>query len=383
MKKILVILVLLLLVFQLFADKPRLAVMNFVDDSDDELSENVIKIAAKRIRSSITRKAKKYFEMVTDEENEVALAEMKKKSYGIDRDKSYQIQLGKKVSASKIIIPTISYADEEKFLISLTLIDIKRGVDENSADEYFDGTIDSLEEAVDTIISQLLETAEAELEEAAYSEAMDEDSISGWDQYLLTYKGVNKRHSKNAENKLEELKEREERRESRAEAKAQRKMDWEETKEMKKMKWEETKERQRMKWEEENRRKEKEEKLIQQKRKEIAETKDRWRSGRSMKKGGGALIGIGIGVTVTGLALFYAGKNSNDSNDYDDSKKNSNNTLTKTGLSFLIIGPVLTVGGLILTPIGAVKQNRAKVKLESLGVFPTKDGMFASVGLRF
>ena len=113
MKKICLVFMLFLLSFQLFADKPRLAVMDFINDTDGELSERVIKGGSKLIRSRINRKAKQYFEMVTDEENEEALAAMKKKSYRLDRDKAYQIELGRQVSASKIIIPTITYMRTE------------------------------------------------------------------------------------------------------------------------------------------------------------------------------------------------------------------------------------------------------------------------------
>lgn len=371
MKKIHLVFMLFLLSFQLFADKPRLAVMNFIDDTDGELSERVIKGGSKLIRSRINRKAKQYFEMVTDEENEEALAAMKKKSYRLDRDKAYQIELGRQVSASKIIIPTITYVDEEKFLITVQLIDIRRGVNDNSAEEFFDGTTDSLIDAVDITIGQLLETAEAELEENAYKEAVEEDSIPSWNQYLLAYKGVNKRHSNNAESRLSYLREREDMRESRKEAINMRKMEWEERSR-----------REAEAYEREEAREEKREAKMKGERRGKAEAKDRLRSGIAMKKGGGALIGIGAGIVVIGGTLFGIGeaeaKNAAaDGDDYED------DVLRTPGLAMLSIGIVGFVGGIVLISFGAVREKKARVDLESFAVAPTKGGMYASVGFNF
>ncbi|MBO4699765.1 hypothetical protein J5690_09190, partial [bacterium] len=79
MKKIILIFM-LLFSFALFADKPKLAVMNFVDETDGKLSKDLIRNGSKLIRSRFTRNAKKVYEVVTDRENEAALAAMKKES---------------------------------------------------------------------------------------------------------------------------------------------------------------------------------------------------------------------------------------------------------------------------------------------------------------
>lgn len=350
-----------LLSFQLFADKPRLAVMNFIDDTDGELSERLIKGGSKLIRSRINRKAKQYFEMVTDEENEEALAVMKKKSYRLDRDKAYQIELGRQVSASKIIIPTITYIDYKKFLITVQLIDIRRGVNDNSAEDFFDGTTDSLMDAVDTTISQLLETAEAELEEDAYKEAVEEDSIPIWNQYLLAYRGVNKRHSNNAESRLSELRKREDMRESRNEAINMRKMEWEERSR-----------REAEAYEREEAREEKREARIKSERRGKAEAKDRLRSGTAMKKGGGALIGIGAGLMAMG-GMFMA----------LDGGEDEDYVFVDTGVAMLSIGAIALATGLVLTPWGAVREKRARVDLESFAIAPTKGGAYAQLGFSF
>ena len=171
MKKIFLIFM-LLFSFALFADKPKLAVMNFVDETDGKMSKDLIRNGSKLIRSRFTRNAKKVYEVVTDRENEAALAALKKESHRPDRDRDFQIELGKQVSAAKIVMSTIGALDKNTFLITSTLIDVQRGIDETSADATFDGTAKSLMEAVDSIIEQLLEDNGEERNES-YEKAED------------------------------------------------------------------------------------------------------------------------------------------------------------------------------------------------------------------
>ena len=161
MKRVILIFM-LLFSFALFADKPKLAVMNFVDETDGKLSKDLVRNGSKLIRSRFTRNAKKVYEVVTDRENESALAALKKESHRSDRDRDFQIELGKQVSAAKIVVSTIGFLDKKTFLITSTLIDVRRGIDETSADATFDGTARSLMEAVDSIVEQLLEDSESE-----------------------------------------------------------------------------------------------------------------------------------------------------------------------------------------------------------------------------
>ncbi|MBO7127905.1 hypothetical protein J6W78_10250 [bacterium] len=161
----------LLISFQLFADKPKLAVMNFIDETEGKLSKDLVKNGSKLVRARFTRHANSLFDIVTDQENEAALREMKKKSREMDRDRNFQIELGKQVSAAKIVILTIGSLDKSTFLITSTLVDVKRGIDETAADAIFDGTAKSLIEAVDEIIKQLLGDATDLAKEEAESEA--------------------------------------------------------------------------------------------------------------------------------------------------------------------------------------------------------------------
>ena len=171
MKKILVVFM-LLFSFTLFAEKQKLAVMNFVDETEGKLSKDLVRNGSKLIRSRFTRNAKKVYDVVTDRENEAALAALKKESHRPDRDRDFQIELGKQVSAAKIVMSTIGALDKNTFLITSTLTDVQRGIDETSADATFDGTAKSLMEAVDSIIEQLLEDNGEERNES-YEKAED------------------------------------------------------------------------------------------------------------------------------------------------------------------------------------------------------------------
>ena len=164
----------LLFSFTLFAEKPKLAVMNFVDETEGKLSKDLVRNGSKLIRSRFTRNAKRVYEVVTDRENESALAALKKESHRSDRDRDFQIELGKQVSAAKIVMSTIGALDKTTFLITSTLTDVGRGIDETSADATFDGTAKSLMDAVDSIIEQLLEdsgkSADSQVREHAQQE---------------------------------------------------------------------------------------------------------------------------------------------------------------------------------------------------------------------
>ena len=249
MKKLIFILI-LLNTFGVFAEKPKLAVMNFTDETEGRLSKDLVKNGSKLIRSRFTRNAKEFFEVVTDKENEAALAAMKKESHRLDRDRNFQIELGKQVSAAKIIMSTIGTLDKKTFLITSTLTDVARGVDETSADAIFDGTAKGLSNAVDEIIIKLLgfedpkkpkksegqimceeartagseqkwksflkyyadeypecvPEARKQLEEIAFHKANRKNTVEAWQEYLEEYPIANKRHVIEAEEQIEKLK---------------------------------------------------------------------------------------------------------------------------------------------------------------------------------
>lgn len=106
----------------------------------------------------------------------------------------------------------------------------------------------------------------------------------------------------------------------------------------------------------------------------LAEAQENLESGRRLKKAGLAMLGIGTGLTTLGIILMVSATMSGD----DDE-----DALIASGITMLSIGPVVFTTGVIMAPIGAVREKRAKVYLNSLSVVPTKGGAYASVGFSF
>lgn len=106
----------------------------------------------------------------------------------------------------------------------------------------------------------------------------------------------------------------------------------------------------------------------------VAEAQENLESGRRLKKAGLAMLGIGTGLTTLGIILMVSATMSGD----DDE-----DALIASGITMLSIGPVVFTTGVIMAPIGAVREKRAKVYLNSLSVVPTKSGAYASVGFSF
>lgn len=210
--KNLIFILILLSTFGVFAEKPKLAVMNFTDETEGKLSKDLVKNGSKLIRSRFTRNAKEFFEVVTDKENEAALAAMKKESYRLDRDRAFQIELGKQVSAAKIVMSTIGNLDKKTFLITSTLTDVARGIDDTSADAIFDGTAEGLSKAVDEIIIKLLGFEDESLipkkpkmseDQLECKNAKTENTAESWETYLEFYpRGV---CAQEAKEKLDEI----------------------------------------------------------------------------------------------------------------------------------------------------------------------------------
>ncbi|MBP5591636.1 hypothetical protein J6Y50_07275 [bacterium] len=368
MKKIWIFLVLLCTVAPLFADKPVLAVMDFVDDTEGQLSERFLKGGSKLIRARITRKAKKYFTVRTDEDNEKALAEMRKTSHRIDRSKEFQIELGKQVSANKIIRATVTHMNGE-FQITAFITDITRETDDDSADAIFDGTLESLQNAVDKLIGQLLDSAEEELEAVAYREALNKDSIRAWDQYILVYGDINQRHSNKAEERIKYLKEHEEiqkvkRKEEEAEAET----------------------------------KTKKERMLKGMKKDARDLKI---SGISLIVGGSVILIAGVTAfaissdnendqyhkMTKASAISEAISNGEDKASYihrADKHRDKSKTYRNMAITSGVVGAAIVGTGAVLTVFWLKKRDKnAKMNLNRASVIPTENGFYASLGFNF
>ena len=161
MKKI-VALFLLFVSFQLFAEKPRIAILDFEDNSGT-LSKKLTKAqmqAERKVLSIYFRKqARNKFIILSDSEQEAIIKKMKKESTRLDRNQVYKIATGMGVSADKILYTTI-VPFGRKYTVTSELIDLEREIfdDENSmvGTADFDGTQESLRVALRTIVDQLM-----------------------------------------------------------------------------------------------------------------------------------------------------------------------------------------------------------------------------------
>ncbi len=200
MKKIFIVLVLFLLSLGLFAEKPRIAILDFEDNSGT-LSKKLSKAqmqAERKVMSIYFRKqAKGKFIILSDSEQEAIIKKMKKESTRLDRNQVYKIATGMGVSADKILYTTI-VAFGRKYTVTSELIDLEREIsDEQGMVGYadFDGTQESLREAMEKIVNQLMGKDEESAQYAAIEAKKSKDQEaceiaryttgpSGWLTYL-------------------------------------------------------------------------------------------------------------------------------------------------------------------------------------------------------
>ena len=209
MKKLIFILI-LLSTFGVFAGGERLAILEFVDQSG-KLSKQTLKNAETTLRTNLARKSKGQFQIIKSDEQKDAIVKMRKESHGLDRDESYRIALGKALSAAKIIYTTILLIDAKTYKVNCELINIETEQLENGADEFFDGSGKSLDEAIIKIVKKLLVEDEEEIparpkkseDQIECEYAKTENTAESWETYLEFYpRGV---CAQEAKEKLDEI----------------------------------------------------------------------------------------------------------------------------------------------------------------------------------
>ncbi|MBP5591197.1 hypothetical protein J6Y50_04990 [bacterium] len=111
----------------------------------------------------------------------------------------------------------------------------------------------------------------------------------------------------------------------------------------------------------------------------LAEAQENLEYNRKIKIAGYSMLGIGAGIVLIGGILFGVSAPS-----YDPSAgKDDNEGLVNGGLTMICIGSGVIVTGVIMAPIGAVREKKARIELNTLAVAPTKGGAYASVGFSF
>ncbi len=97
-----------------------------------------------------------------------------------------------------------------------------------------------------------------------------------------------------------------------------------------------------------------------------AEAKEMFESGRAIKIAGISTLAAGAALMVTGGAMLAGGGG-----------------VEFGGFVILCAAPAIVVTGVIMTPIGVIRERKARIELESLAVAPTKGGAYASLGFNF
>ena len=318
MKKLCFVLM-LLISFQLFADdedKLRLAVMEF-EDRSGSLSKQVLSDATEYLRGALIS-ANKYIVIAQERQSQAMVKDMKKESYKECNDKNCQIQLGQALSADTILRTIITRLGKT-FVIASELIDLEKEATVVGAREKYDGTENSMSEALDNIAEKVIAAYESIYN---YSDKHEESSsYSNSNSYSNNYQPANNYNNYNGTTDRNEKRMR-------------------------------------------------------------AEAEENLTSGRKLKIAGLSILGVGTGIFLIGGILFGVGVDSYDDEYYDDEDSGADGLIIG-GISMFAIGSAAIVTGVIMAPVGAVREKKARIELNSLSVAPTKGGAYAQVGFSF
>ena len=158
MKKILVTLVLFCAFFKMFAEddeKLRLAVMEF-EDRSGKISKQTLSDATEYVRASIIS-SNTYIVISKERQEQEMIKEMKKESYKACNDKNCQIPLGQALSADTIMRTTITFFGGV-YTISSELIDLEKEATIIGAKKNYNGSEESMREALDFIVEKVIST---------------------------------------------------------------------------------------------------------------------------------------------------------------------------------------------------------------------------------
>jgi TPR repeat protein len=151
-KKLIVLTVVVFSVLGLYAEKPRLAVMEF-EDRSETLDETMLSNAAEYLRSEFVSSGT-FIVIAKERQSRVMIKEMRKESYEMCRDKDCQIPLGQALSADTILRTSINYFGGV-YTITSELIDLAKEATVRGSRFQFDGSEMGLMQAMDRIAVQL------------------------------------------------------------------------------------------------------------------------------------------------------------------------------------------------------------------------------------
>lgn len=340
MKKICIVLVFFCAFFKMFAyeddeDKLKLAVMEIVDTSGT-MQKNVLSDATEYLRVAMTSTGK--FILIPKERQESAIKKLKRESWQECNDRNCRIPLGQALSADTMLTTKISRIGST-FIIVSQLIDLESESAAIAERKKYDGSEDSLLEALDYIAAQLTKKYTAVLEK---EEKIRQEEI---------------RREAEERRKAEMRREAEEKRREEIRRENEKRRREAEIREAEKAREKEIAERRR------------------QRQRRYAEAVDNERSGNLIKKAGYGMLLVGATSMAFGGLCFLFLTEPDEGTDIE--------AVESTGISLLVIGGAALLTGTILAPVGAVREKRARVELNSLSLAPTKGGMFAAVGFSF
>ena len=163
MKKICIALLLFCAFFKMFAEddeKLRLAVMEF-EDRSGKISKQTLSDATEYVRASIIS-SNTYIVISKERQEQEMIKEMKKESYKACNDKNCQIPLGQALSADTIMRTTITFFGGI-YTISSELIDLEKEATIIGAKKNYDGSEESMREALDFIVEKVISTYQNEI----------------------------------------------------------------------------------------------------------------------------------------------------------------------------------------------------------------------------
>ena len=302
-------------------------------DTSGTMQKNVLSDATEYLRVAMTSTGK--FILIPKERQDSAIKKLKRESWQECNDRNCRIPLGQALSADTMLTAKISRIGST-FIITSQLIDLASESAAIGERTKYDGSEDSLVEALDYIAAQLTKkyTAVLEKEEEIRQEEMRREA--------------EERRRAEKEREIAQRKEEEMRRDAEKIRRAA---------EIRKAEIAREKELEERRWQRQRRR---------------SEAIDREHSGNLIKKAGYGMLLVGATFMGLGGICFMV--------EEDDEDQDS---AIAAGISLLTVGGAALLTGIILAPVGAVREKNARIELNSLAVAPTKGGMFASVGFNF
>ena len=176
--------------FKMFADndedKLRLAVMEF-EDKSGKLSAETLSNATEYIRGAFVA-SNKFIVIAKERQENTMIKQMKKESYKACNDKNCQIPLGQALSADTILRTTITFF-AKKYTITSELIDLEKEATTKGAKATFDGSEESLNEALDEIVSQIIgrRNKKSEFQQGRFGGKSDNWEIGGGEETIVKF----------------------------------------------------------------------------------------------------------------------------------------------------------------------------------------------------